>query len=262
MGALAVAALPVLVAVAASYQQQLELERSLASIHAVVQRIEERLEDIDVGTCDAAEGFMAVMADATTEGGMTDYLAAELAVQRVAIEALYSARKRWVERFKTDLERQQGEREKSKGSGQPWVDAVTERVTAGRLEKEVIIFVRSLLLRTKLSVIAAAALAEEQRGATALRLISRAENELRKEFFDLHRRLTPLARIPPELSRLQRLPGMSRDLQRAHQTVKILVEHLDQTVLPGIPDPGNARDSSIYLSSGVVAELAAAPSDS
>lgn len=44
--------------------------------------------------------------------------------------------------------------------------------------------------------------------------MGRSEIELRSEFFDLHRRPVPLARVEPELSVLQKLPGMGGALER------------------------------------------------
>jgi hypothetical protein len=256
-GALAMVALPIAVASAAAYLQQRQLEKSLASIQAVVERIEERLEDLDNGVCEAAEGFLSLADDALADGGLSGYLRLELAAQRTAIEALYAARKRWVDRFKRELERQQTERENKKGRGQPWVDAVTKEVERGKLERELTLFVRSLLNRTKLSVLAAAILAEEGRGTAALRLIERAETDLRSEFFDLHRRLVPLAKYAPELSKWQKLPRMGANVQRAHDTVRTLVEHLNAHVLPIIPDPDDAREIVAVLDPATVATLAA-----
>ena len=256
-GALAAIALPIVIASAAAYAQQRQLEQSLASIKAVVERIEERLEDSDSGVCDSADRFLAVVQDCMHDGGLTDYLRLELAAQRTAVEALYSARKRWVDRFKANLEQQQIERERSKGAGQPWVDAVVEQAKTGKLEQELILFVRSLLTRTKLSILAALAIAEEGRGTAAMQLIRRAESELRSEFFDLHRRLVPLARLAPEPSLLRKLPGMGAGLQQAQTTVRVLVEHLNDHVLPVIPDPDNQREVRAVLNADTVAALAA-----
>jgi hypothetical protein len=255
-GALAVAALPILIASAAAYAQQRQLERSLASIKAVVERIEERLEDTDTGVCEAAEQFLALVEDCLVDGGLTDYLRLELATQRTAVEALYSARKRWVGRFKKNLEREQIERERSKGRGQPWVDAVISQVKGGKLEQELTLFIRSLLSRTKLSILVAVSLAEEGRGTAAMKLIGRTETELRSEFFDLHRRLVPLARIEPEQSMLQKLPGMGNAVERAHETVRLLVDHLNDHVLPMIPDPDDQREVHAILSPTTVTALA------
>jgi hypothetical protein len=257
VGAVAIVALPILIASAAAYAQQRQLEKSLASIQAVVERIEARLEDTDSGVCDAAEQFLMLIEDSLAEGGLTEYLRLELASQRTAVEALYGARRRWVQRFKLDLEREQIKRERSKGRGQPWVDTVVESVKGGKLEQELTLFIRSLLSRTKLSVLAAAALAEEGRGSAAMQLINRSEIELRSEFFDLHRRLVPLARVEPELSVFQKLPGMGGALERAHETVKTLVEHLNLHVLPVIPDPYNPREVEAVLSPATVLALSA-----
>lgn len=256
LSAVAVVALPVVIAGAAAYAQQRQLDQSLASIKAVVERIEERLEDTDTGVCDAADEFLQLVQDAMEDGGLSDYLRVELAAQRTRVEALYGARRRWVERFKNTLEAEQVAREKSKGRGQPWVDSVADHAKNGKLEQELILFVRSLLSRSKLGVVAAAALAEDGRGSAALKLIDRYEIELRQEFFDLQRRLVPLAKYAPEGSLLQKLPGMGKTLLEAHSTVKTLVEHLNKHVLPGIPDPSEDRAVAADLSPETVASLA------
>lgn len=257
LGAVAVAALPVVIAGAAAYAQQQQLERSLASIKAVVERIEARLEDSDAGVADAAELFLDLVTDTLTDGGLTPYLQLELAAQRSAVEALYQSRRRWVARFKSDLEREQIEREQSKGPGQPWVDVAVEAVKDGKLEKELILFVRLLLSRSKLGVLAASVLAEEGRGGAAMALIENLETDLRREFFDLHNRLGSLARFAPDPSLKQRLPGFRASLQRAHETVVVLVDHLNQHVLPVIPDPASDREVVAVLSPDTVRALAA-----
>ena len=254
--ALAVAALPIVIAGAAAYAQQRQLEKSLASIKEVVERIEARLEDTDNGICDAAERFLSLVQDALVDGGLTPYLRLELAAHRTAVEALYNARRQWVNRFKAKVEQEQIERERSKGRGQPWVDSVAAAAKNGKLEQELTLFIRSLLSRTKLSVLAAAVLAEEGRGSTAMKLIGEAELELRSQFFDLHNRLRPLARIAPEQSLLQKLPGLGASTQRAHESIKALVTHLDEHVLPSIPDPHAQLEVRAALNPATVVLLA------
>ena len=102
--ALAVAALPIVIAGAAAYAQQRQLNNTLDEIKEMVQQIEARLEDSDSGVCDAAERFLSLAQDALADGGFTEYLELELAAQRTAVEGLYCARKQWVDRFKKKLE--------------------------------------------------------------------------------------------------------------------------------------------------------------
>ena len=253
--AVAAVALPVVIASAAAYAQHRQLEKSLASIKAVVERIEQRLEDADTGVCDAADDFLALVEDVWADGGLSDYVRIELAAQRTATEALYGARRRWVERFKQTLEREQIAFQKAKGRSQPWVDSVAELAKDGKLEQELILFVRALLSRSKIGVVAAAALAEDGRGAAALALIDRLEKELRSEFFDLQRRLVPLAKYAPEGSVLHKLPGVGNSLERAHQTVKTLVDHLNEHVLPLIPNPYEDREVVADLDAPTVTQL-------
>lgn len=255
--ALAGAALPIVVVAGAAYMQQAEMRKRLDSIQHVVERIEARLEDADTGVCDAADQFLELVQDVLEDGGLTDYVRHELAAQRASVESLYQARRHWVDRFKQHLEREQIEFEQEKGRRQPWVDRVLDDAKSGRLERELTLFVRSLLSRSKLNLLAAASLAEEGRAAAALRLIDRAEIDLRHEFFDLHNRLRPLARFAPEQTLRHRLPGAADALENAHSTVKTLVEHLDAHVLPVIPDPHSPKEVLIELDSRAVRQIAA-----
>ena len=254
----AAAALPIAVAMAASYMQQKQLEKTLASISAAVERIEVRLKDADNGVCDAGEQFIELAQQAQVDGELSPYMRTELAIHRGAVEALYLARRRYTERFKFELERQQIEREKAKGSSHPWVDHVEDLAKSGELEEELALFVRTLICRTKLAVAAAAVMATEGHGNAAMTLLDSTQIELRREFLDLYRRLRALAVHAPEMGRLQRVPGFGRSLEQAHETVKVLVEQLDQHVLPGIPDPDDDSPIEVTLSEeevGIVIQL-------
>ena len=253
---LAVAALPVVIAGAAAYAGQRQLTKSLDEIKSMVQRIEARLEDTDTGVCDAAERFLSVAQDALADGGLTQYLRMELAAQRTAVEALYSARKKWVERFKSKLELEQVRLEAESGRGQPWVDTASKVAESGELERELLLFLRALMSRTKLGVLAASVLAEEGRGATAMKLITDMERELRSQFFDLHNRLRPLAAIEPDIPLRERLPGIKNTTQDAFETVKALVAHVNSSVLPAIPDPDGNSEIRAALDRATVAALA------
>jgi len=253
---LAVAALPVVIAGAAAYAGQQQLTKSLDEIKGIVQRIEARLEDIDTGVCDAAERFLSVAQDALADGGLTRYLTIELAAQRTAVEALYSARQKWVDRFKTKLEQEQLKLEAKSGRGQPWVDTAAKVAESGELERELLLFLRALMSRTKLGVLTASVLAEEGRGATAMKLIADMERELRSQFFDLHNRLRPLAAIEPDIPLRERLPGVKNTTQDAFETVKSLVAHMNSSVLPAIPDPDGHSEVRAALDSATVADLA------
>jgi hypothetical protein len=243
----AVVVLPLAIAGAAAYAQQRRLEKSLESIQAVVDRIESRLRDADYGVCDAADHFLELAAAAIDEGGLTDELRHELAVHRPAVESLYAARRRWVRRFKAELEEQQTKQEHQSGKRQPWVDAVVDAVKDDKFDDELLLFLRSLIGRTKLNALAAICLVEGGRPRSALELIATTERELRAEFYDLHNRLAPLARIEPEVNVVMRLPVLRTNLARAQKTVKALVDHLDSHVLPIIPDPDHERDLVVAI---------------
>jgi len=102
-------------------------------------------------------------------------------------------------------------------------------------------------------------LAEGGQGEAALGLIDRTERELRTSFFDLHRRLVPLARYAPEPSRLQRIPGLGKSLERTRATITMLVDQLNADVLPMIPDPDEDTAVRVQLGVGDVQRLRLAP---
>ena len=245
----AVVMLPIAIAAIASYQQQQQLERALGNIQATLDRIEERLRDEEHGVCDAAGSFIELALRASEHGPLPPYLRAELASHRVRVEGVYGARRRFIGRFKTELERQQIEFEQKKGVRQPWVETVQDMAKDGRLEDEIVLFIRALIAQSRLDAFAATCLAEEGLPDLALQMLHDSASELRSEFFDLHNRLSPLARIEPPRGVKDRVPLMSRSLARVHETAKTLVDQLDQQVLPGIPDPRDDRPLLIELSS-------------
>ncbi len=259
--ATAAALLPLAIAGAAAYAQQAQLEKSLASLQAAVDRIEARLEDSDHGVCDAAEAFLETAAHATRFGCLPPYLRLELAAQRTRVEALYGSRRRFVRRFKDQLEKEQISFEAKKGQRQAWTDAIEKLARDGKLEEELTLFVRALLCQTKLDALAATCLVEEGSPEVALKLLDESAKELRSEFFDLHNRLRPLAATAPTQglkgSILDKMPLVGTRSDQAHELVSSLVDQLDKHVLPGIPNPYIETPIEVHLSSAQVAELAA-----
>lgn len=249
--------LPIAVAALASYQQQKQLEAALADIQATLNRIEERMKDEEHGVCDAADAFIRVASAASSAGPLPQYLRSELAAHRARVEAVYAARRRYVRRFKNELERQQIAREAKKGEPQPWVDEVQDLAKDGTLQEELVLFVRALIAQSQLDAFAAACLADEGLPDVAARLLDESEHELRHEFFDLHNRLSPLARIEPPRGLKERIPLMGRNLERAHETARTLVEQLNLQVLPNIPEPDRTRALVIDLSPDDVRDVAA-----
>lgn len=254
-GATAAVLLPLAIAGAAAYAQQVQLEKALASIQAAVDRIEARLEDTDHGICDAAETFLRTAGRAVQVGPLPPYLRLELAAQRARVEALYGSRRRWVRRFKEQLEREQNEYEAKEGARQPWVDEVEKLTRDGKLEEELVLFVRALLAQTKLDALAGICLAEEGSSEVALQMLDESAKELRSEFFDLHNRLKPLAVHEPLKSFRDKVPLMGGRTERAHTVVKALVDQLDHHVLPNIPNPWVDTPLEVSLSPEQVVEL-------
>ena len=87
--------------------------------------------------------------------------------------------------------------EQKEGERQPWVDRVQEFAKDGSLEEELVLFVRALIMQSRLDAFAALCLAEDGAPDLAAQLLYDSQVELREEFFDLHRRLLPLAPVAP-----------------------------------------------------------------
>lgn len=255
LGAAAVA-LPVAVAGVAAYAEQQRLEQTLSGIQAAVDRVEERQRDREHGTIDAAERYLRIAGLAGGEGGLTATLHQELADHRAAVGAVFAGRARWVRRFKAELARQQLERERGTADPQPWVDAVVDRVEDGTLDTELVLYVRALLGRTNLDILAAIALADEGRPRTALRLLDEAHRHLRRQLSDLRDRLRPLARIAPDAGVRPNVPVLEAALPEAHRAVRLLVDQIDG-VLPAIPE-AHDLGATVVLSPADVAALRAA----
>ncbi|MHB1138986.1 MAG: hypothetical protein ACYC2O_08515, partial [Microthrixaceae bacterium] len=185
--------LPLAIASIATYQQQKQLEQALHGIQVTLDRIEERLQDSDHGVCDAADAFVELASRAIVQGPLPDYLRMELAAHRARVEALYGSRRRYIARFKAKLEQQQIAFEQKKGERQPWVDEVEDMAKNGKLEEEIVLFVRSLIAQSRLDAFAALCIAEDGNPQLAARMLEDSAVELRREFFDLHNRLAPLA---------------------------------------------------------------------
>lgn len=249
--------LPIAVAALASYQQQQQLERALADIQSTLNRIEERLKDTEHGVCDAAESFVAMASQAAESGPLPPYLRLELAAHRARVEAVYAARRRYVHRFKAELEQEQIAFEQRKGERQPWVDRVQELAKDGVLQEELVLFVRSLVAQSRLDTFAAMCLADEGLPEVAAKLLHDSERELRTEFFDLHNRLRPLASIAPPRGIRERVPLMARGVDQAHEVAKSLVDQLNRQVLPSIPDPDDDRALVFELNADEVRDIAA-----
>lgn len=135
------------------------------------------------------------------------------------------------------------------------MEAVEKLAREGKLEEEIVLFVRSLLAQAKLDALAAACLAEEGAAEVAMRMLDTSARELRSEFFDLHNRLRPLATYAPLKRFRDKVPLMGSKTEHAHAMVKALVEQLDQHVLPTIPNPSLDAPLEVQLSSQQVAAL-------
>lgn len=252
---IAAAALPVLVATAASTAQQQQLEKALASIQASVDRIEQRMKDTEHGICQSADRFVELVRSVRQSDVAAPYLHLELAQHRQAVSSLHDARHLYVERFLGRLEHQQNEHESKRGDVHPWVKLVADESEDDRLIEELSLYVRSLVLKTKLDIIAAAVLVEEGAATAAYELVHQSSIELRERFWNLQRRLRPLAQFAPPERIWARLPMVGDKTKRAHASISALVDRLTAEVLPAIPEREQLERIELTLDSATVYEV-------
>lgn len=239
---------------AATLAQQAWLEDTLGRLEAALGRIEDRLRDDDHGALEAAEHLGYWLEPYLADGALPEQLRLELAASRQRVEAVYYARRRFVERFKHDLEQAQVQHERKKGKVNPWAGTVAEDLTkreSGALD-ELLIFLRAMVCRGRLTTATAAVLAADGEPQTACRMLDHLDGELRSDYHDLHNRIRALARVSPDAPLWQRvpllsstdLPGVSAvERQKAFAMVQQIEQVMHETVGSSLP----ARDALIEI---------------
>jgi len=257
LGAAATIAWPVLlasaVAIGAAMAQQKWLENTLGRLEEALARIENRLRDDDHGALEAAEHLAALVEPFLASGLIPAQLRLELAVARQDVEGVYYSRRRFVERFKRDLEKEQTER-RSKESTSAWTSRVTGELADRKsgVVDELLIFLRAMVCRARLTTATASALAAEGDGETALRLMDHLDEDLRRDYHDLHNRIAALARTLPDAPLWQRVPVLSSsglpkvssaEREQAHAMVSRIAKLMEQTVGASLPE----RDAGVSM---------------
>lgn len=230
---------------AAAIAEQRWLENTLAGLQDSVHRIEVRMRDDDLGTLEAADRLVAAVALRDGEA-IPPMLASELAHAHHSVEAVYWSRRRFVERFKRDLEAEQTKHEAKTGTVAAWAGSVTSDLAGGSngTIDELVVFVAAMISRARTTAAMSGVLASDGYGLAALRLIDSAQETLRDDYNDLHRRLAALARQDPSVPKWkQLLPGSADDVTRGAGLVRRLVEQMNLTIGAAMP----ARDETLSL---------------
>jgi hypothetical protein len=243
-GGLATLSLPTILiagSIAAAAMQQRCLAGSLEAIRSNVERTVERLRDADRGNLDAANELVGHVEAAIYRGVVPDQLRYELATSRTSVNAVYFSRVQYLDRFRTVLEAAQNG--KDDGDGRlttPWVrgsrDAFGEPED---FEAEVLLYLRALVTRARLTGSTAMLLAFEGHAVDALRLVDQTNDEIRLRFMDLSRRMGPLADITPSF-------WVGRDRKELHGMVTRLEALMAGEIQLALPT-GEAPDPVIEI---------------
>ena len=232
---------------AAAIAEQRWLEKTFGELQASLHRLEVRLRDNDFGVLEAANRLVDVLAVGGDQA-MPSMLRLELAHAHHTVESVYWARRRFVERFKRNLEDAQNKHEAKTGSASAWAGSVASDLgsaSTGTVD-ELVVFVAAMISRARTTAALGAALASDGDGLAALRLIDALHESLRDDYSDLDRRLSALAKAEPSVSRWrQMLPLLTddEDARRARDLTRRLTEQMHATIGSALP----AREATLAL---------------
>lgn len=219
-------------AAAVSVAQQQRLDRTLEVIEQRLDSVIDRLRDGDHGRLDSAEALLDQL-EQRPNLAPSAQLRTELAVARQGADAVYFARRRFVERLGEaigDAQIAAGD----EGLAQTWAAGVLEAVgEPDHLRSELLVYLRALVVRARLATSTAGVLAADGDVESATRLLDATIEELRTDFYAIYRRLRPLATWAPKRA----LPWRRKEWDRAHQTVVEVFELMANDVEPSLPGP-------------------------
>lgn len=218
-------------AAAVSVAQQQRLDRTLALIEQRLDAVVDRLRDDDHGRLDAAEALLDQL-EQRASAQPSPQLRSELAAARHSADAVYFARRRFVERLGEAIGDAQAASDDD-GVAQTWAAGVVDAVgDTDQLRSELLVYLRALVVRARLATSTAGILAADGHLEDAGRLLDHTVDDLRDDFYRIYRRLRPLAQWAPK----RPLPWRRRELERAHQTVVEVFELMASEVEPSLPD--------------------------
>ena len=223
------------VAVAGAALMQLEQANDLlADIDERIKAITQRLQDDDHGEIAAAEALVESVFSMLVAGDVPHQLRLELAVTRQRVNAIYFARQRFVERFRSRIEQlQQAESERKGADSRSWAKGTTREFSRQEaLKEEALLYARAMVSRAQLSFCTAGVIALTEGGSAALSLLRQTEAELTRSFGDLNQLLQALADERPSWAWLP-----FTDRKEVHDTARSLAALFGDEVRPLLPRP-------------------------
>ena len=101
---------------------------------------------------------------------------------------------------------------------------------------ELVVYFQAMLTRARITAATAGVLAADGDSVAAIRMIDDLQVSIRRDYFDVHNRLSALSRSPMDVSRWRRLlPGDAAG--KAHRTVELLAGDLDKVIGGRLPEP-------------------------
>lgn len=236
-------ALAVGVALAASWAEQRWLENNFRELHSALQRIELRLRDDNFGVIEAADELVGLIRPEIESGNLADLHRTRLAIAQQSVEGIYLSRRRFVDRFKHELEQAQTRHEEQRGERKAWVSDIADEIADSKagVADELTVFLAAMICRARLTAASATLLATEGHPEVAVRLALGLEDSLRADYFDLYRRVRALAKWTPEDAGWRVLPFLKdKDNPRAHAAMQSLVQAMERSIGDRIPESREA----------------------
>lgn len=231
--------LPVAVGAVAAMAQQRWLEQTFAEAQKALARIEYRLRDDDFATLEAADRLVSLLEPSFARGTPPEQLLLQLAHTHHEVDRVFLSRRRFVERFKRNLEVQQNAYEGKTGAIKTWVGNLTDELgdEDNGIADELVLFLQAMITRARVGTCVASAIASQGDGEAALRLLDVLDDGLRPDFYDLHNRIRALAKIPPDKKWWPKVPGLSRErATAAFELVTHLNDEMTTKIGPFIPE--------------------------
>jgi hypothetical protein len=254
IASVAIAALPIVLVVgagiAASMAHQRWLEQTFGQLQGSLDRLETRLRDDDLGTLESADRLMDMLAEDLSGGSIPEQLKLELAAVQARIDALYWSRRRYVERYKRQLEERQTAHEVKTGKTSAWAGRTAEQIVdedQGVID-ELVVFTQAMITRARVTAATAAVLAADGEAAAAIRRIDELDTTMRRDYFDLYNRVTALASNAPEMNRWKQLIDRGTT-QTAIERVAVLAGAMDQAIGSALPDRDEAGVLPVFAAS-------------
>lgn len=211
-------------AAAAAIAQQRWLAGVLETLQRNTAGILRYLHDADHGQVEAAFDLVRALDDALPHGSAPVQLRLELAVARQSVDGIYFGRRRHIERIVDELDAIHTESEKAWSSA---VAAVLGGKEPAWFESEVVLYLRAMVTRARLTSTTALLMALDGDPATGLALLESTATDLRDGHTALARKVRALASQPPKWNWANQ--------QCLHESTRRLQRLMDDQIEPRLP---------------------------